>query len=284
MNIAITGSTGFIGSALSQQLKKNKRVTLFPFDKKKHSLTAISSLKNFVRNKDVIIHLAGIVNETNDVYEVNTLGTANLLEAIRLFGKPTTHFIFSSSFAVYEEVKTKRLLNEELTKTLPRNHYGMSKLLAEELIKFYNIKYNIRSTIFRIANPYGPSFRESTGIIAKLINNITANLPTVINGDGSQVRDFIYIDDLSNAFISILNSKEHFLILNLCSGKAAKLSDIVKIIEELVGKKAKLTYNKTYEETGYWIGDPTKAKKYCKFETKTTMMSGLKQTVKVYKK
>lgn len=283
MVIAITGDTGFIGSALVKHLSKRKNITLFPFDKHKHSLSSVASLKDFVENKDAIIHLAGISNSRENCYIVNTLGTANLLEAISLYGKSDTHLIYASSFAVYEENVTTKKLSEEKSKTLPRNHYGMSKIFAEELIKFYNRNYHLKSSILRIANPYGPSKPKIyNGVIALLIDKIYKREPIIINGDGAQVRDFIFIEDLTKAFIKVLKSQEDFLLVNICTGKEMQIIDLVRKIESLMNKNAILSFNKAHAEKGYWIGNPKKAQDKIHFSSTTDIDRGLLKTIQWY--
>ncbi len=285
MNIAITGSTGFIGSALMTRLATNSSIKLFPFDKNKYSFSLTHSLKDFVKNKDIIIHLTGETNTNlpEKCYEVNTLGTFHLLEALSLYGKSHTQFIFSSSFALYEESAKKEKLHEENTKTVPRNHYGMSKFFAEEFINFYNRKHNMQTRILRISNPYGPGYKKNTpGIISILIDKIQNGEVIKIDGDGTQLRDFIFIDDVVQAFVNVLNYQKPSLIINICSGKETQLLTIIKKVEEILKKKAILQFNKRYPEKGYWVGDSRKASREINFNSRTDIDKGLQKTVNWY--
>lgn len=287
MKIAITGNSGFIGSALMRYLSGNQSLTLFPFDKTKHSLASIDSLKSFVENKDIIIHLAGITNPefSENCYRVNTLGTVNLLQAIHLYGKPNTQLVFSSSFAVYEGTANQDKLNEDNAIILPRNHYGMSKKIAEELVTFYNRKYNIPVKILRISNPYGPSDKKSyNGIVQLLIANIKNEKPIIINGDGTQTRDFIFLQDVVYAVDKVINYKDDYLVINICSGKGVQLIELVRKVELLIGKKAILEFNKNYNDKRYWIGNPIKAKETINFSANTSIDDGLQQTIAWYLK
>lgn len=287
MNIAITGSTGFIGKALMAHLSKDKNCTLFPFDKEKYSLSSTDSLRTFVGNQDIIIHLAGInrTQNTEEYYSINAIGTLHLLEAISLYGKPNTQFVFSSSFAVYEELETQVLLTEATTKTLPRNHYGLSKLFAEELVEFYNRRYRIPTRILRISNPYGPTNKNAyNGIISILIDKINKGEEIIITGDGTQSRDFIFIEDVVGAFVNVLDYHGNSLLINICSGKETRIIDLVQKLEKLLGKKAILKFDEKNHEKGYWIGDPKKAFKELDFKCDTDLDEGLQQTVNWYTK
>lgn len=280
MKIAVTGNTGFIGSALMNHLSRRKDITVYPFDKKSYSLSFTNSLKEFVRDKDAVIHLAGVTSPPEKCYAVNTLGTQHLLETIRLYGKSNSQFIFASTFAVYEEKTLRKKLDEDGSKTIPRNHYGMSKLLAEELVKFYNRKNNMNIRILRISNPYGPTKnKKGNGVISLLIDKIKTGQQIVIDGDGTQSRDFIFIQDVINAFEDTLNYQGSSLLVNICSGQEVKIINLVRKIESIFGKKANISFNKNYNDKGYWIGNPTKAAKKLGFSAGTTLDYGLQQTI-----
>jgi len=288
MKIAVTGASGFIGSHLVNRLLKTNGVKVFPFERSKYSLFNINSLKDFVEDKDVIIHLAGksVSPKQVDFYQTNVLGTANLLETTSSYGKKGAHFIFASSFAVYEPVSSKKPLDEKETKTLPRNHYGMSKLLAEELIRFYQRSQKIKTGILRLANVYGPGARPFyISIVATFVESLLNNQPLIVNGTGQQGRDFVYIDDVVNGFLQTIRyQKENFLSANICSGKETKLIDLIRKVEKILGKQAIIEYNKKYQEKGYWVGSPRLALKKINFKAKTTLETGLKKTINWYLK
>lgn len=286
MNIALTGSTGFIGSALIKSFTENASFKIFTFNKNKHIFSSIKSLKDLVENKDIVIHAAGITqaSNTDDFYTVNSTYTRNLLEAISLYGEPNTKFIFFSSFAVYETVTTPTLLDEDKTITIPRNDYGRSKLLAEGYIKTYHQEKNIDGYILRLSNAYGPGMKQTTrSIIYNCIKSIQTNTPLLINGDGEQTRDFIYIDDIIQAVTkSIYNTTDDLITINICSSEETKINDIIKKTEYLLGKPAVIQINKNNIEKGYWIGNNQKAFETIGFKPKTTLDKGLKTTIEWY--
>ncbi len=278
MIIAITGPDGFIGSQLIKKLNTSKKDNICHFDRKVFSLFSISSLKNFVKNKDVIIHLAGInlSQDPNEYYLVNTLGTLNLLEAIRLFGKKNCHFILSSSFAIYQINENNTKLKEDSSPLKPRNHYGMSKLLAETIASQYKDTIG-KITILRIANAYG----KNDKLISSLINNLIKGNKFKLDYHPKQIRDYIYIDDIVRAIINTIRyQKKKFSILNVCSGKKTTVSDFFNEVEMKLNKKGLIKYNNKRKENGYWVGNNKKALKEIKFTYITDYKTGIAKTLK----
>ena len=288
MKIAITGANGFIGSYLVNRLKRQGKIEFYRFNKKRHSLFDIRSLKSFVEDKDVIIHLAGVksVLDIAKIYEVNLLGTANLLKAISLFGKKKVHFLFPSSFLVYKENKSKRLLGEKESQISPKTCYGSSKLLAEKIIEFYSINNQIKATILRIANVYGPVLKgKSSSVVNLFIEGIANGTPITVRGNEKTVRDLVYIDDVFDAFLKAIdNQKRKFLLINICTGRATKMGDLIKLIEKRLKKKAIIKYNKKYSEKIYWIGNNLKASREINFRPKIGIEDGIKKTVEWFEK
>lgn len=281
MNIAVTGADGFIGSHLVKNLMKIKKIKVYPFKRNRYSLFRANSLKGLVKNKDIIVHLAGVSIQSDlvEMYKINVLGTVNLLEAARLYGKKDSRFVFASSFAVYEAA-TNQLLDELKTKILPRNHYGISKFLAEEIIKFYGGE-KLKFAILRLANVYGPGAKPNyISVVATFVDNVLKDRPIIINGDGRQARDFIFVDDVVRAITAAINyPKNDSFLVNICSGKATTLIDLVKLIEEICGKKANIKYNPLSKEEGYWIGSTRRAWEKIHFKAKVDLRDGLEKTI-----
>lgn len=265
--IAITGASGFIGTELVQEFKKDKNLflrVLDPLDMK--SLFDLQSLKNFVEGCDVVYHLAGL-KDSNDLnlHRVNVTGTKNLLEAVRQTA-PKTHLVFSSSFAVYKTPDIGEVVDEKFP-TNPRNKYGATKLLAEESIKFYSNVYKIKSTILRISNIYG--------VIYDFVRKIKNGEEIKIESDGGQTRDFIYISDVIRAFILACKDDRSCGIYNICSGTEISIKNLIFLIENVTNKKAVISSVSETNQDGYWRGDFTLAKKSFGWEPKVALKDGI---------
>lgn len=242
MKVAITGASGFLGRAVIERLE-TKKIPHIAFDRKKHDLLNPKSLKKLVSGKDVIIHLAAVNKGENlELVKVNTLGTLSLLEAAAQYA-PNAKIIFSSTFQVY--------LEESL--------YGLSKKFAEDLISQYIKKTSLTGMILRISNIYGPGGRPFyNSVIATLAHLIKNDEPLKINGDGSQKRDFVYVDDVADAITRAIGAKlkNPLEIIDICSGKETSINEVLGIITRVSGKKIKVEYNKGVKEKPW----PTRGK------------------------
>lgn len=221
MRLLITGGAGFIGSHMAENFV-NKGWEVVVLDNfltgKRENLSHISGklkiVEGDIRNTsivnevmegcDAVIHLAALAsvpasfNDPIGTYEVNFMGTQNVLEAARQ--NKVKRVTFASSSAVYGDTQTFPI-NEE-TPDNPLSPYGVSKLLGEKLCRFYNTAFGLSVVIFRFFNVYGPRqnpFSEYSAVIPKFLSIIKDGGTPTIFGDGEQTRDFIYISDLVHA-------------------------------------------------------------------------------------
>ncbi len=270
MRIAVTGATGFLGKSLVSELKKERSIDLRLFDRNKYSLFSPRSLDGFVEGSDIIYHLAGINDPSNtEIYKVNVTGTINLLESIRK-SCPNSKLIFASSFAVYKLPSKGDLINEKYP-TVPRNYYGFTKLLAEEVIGFYYRTYKIKSTTLRFSNIYGKGMPVNKhSVISNLDFAAKNDAVFIVNGRGTQTRDFLYLDDAIKALIKAKDMHLDYRIYNVCSG----INELVLLFEKKLNKKVKIKHNFSENSQGFWKGDYSLYKKESLWKPEVTIEKG----------
>lgn len=282
MNIAITGSSGFIGRHLLTKLDSlNIKYTVL--DRKKCNLLDSKSLRNFVLNKEVVVHLAGANRDTDfNLVKVNTLGTMGLLEAMTQYGKKGAKIVLASSFQVYKPILTQDFIDEKVL-PLPASTYSFSKLFAEQLVAHYNQRHGLKGVVFRMANVYGPGGKPFyNSVIATFVHLIKSGRPITIHGNGSQARDFIFVGDAVRAFLKAIDYElDGIEVFNICSGKLFSLKEIVGLLQQLMGnKKLKVSYEKAKEERLEFIkGDNSRAKKLLNWSPQVNFKAGLERTL-----
>lgn len=279
MIIGITGAQGFMGSHLYENMKKICECEAF--DRQKYNLFDIGSMRQFVENKDFIFHTAGTNRASNEeLLKVNTLGTLNLLEAIRKYSKADTKIVFASSLQVYG--LTQNLIHLSESESLkPNNVYGLSKKFAEEIINRYNEYYGVKSMIFRISNVYGAGCKPYyNSVISTFIDLIQKKEKIIINGNGEQSRDFIYISDVVNAFLKSLNHHfKHTDTLNICTGNPVSINEIISTLKKVTDISPRVEYKEADEQVNYLIGDPSKAMKALEYKAEIGLEDGLTKTI-----
>lgn len=278
--VAITGADGFIGSRIVELLAAEGICEVRPFNHSRHNLMDPESLKILLRGCRWVIHLAGVSNPLSpDVYKINVDGTDNLLRAIA-DTKPAPVLIFASSFAVYKVPKKGDLVDEKYP-VEPRNRYGESKLAAERLIAACSRKDGIKALILRISNVYGPGILPGRhSVVANFIDALARGQEIKITGDGTQTRDFIYIDDVARAFVSTLEESRNFDILNICSGKETSINSLLNLLQRYTGNEGKTAYVPGNEVGGFWRGDNAEARKILGWLPRFSLEDGLELTVK----
>ncbi|WP_126937390.1 NAD-dependent epimerase/dehydratase family protein [Veillonella sp. CHU740] len=267
MNICVTGGAGFIGSHLVDRLiKEGHRVQVID--------NLSSGLREFVNPKaefveldirdakildvfqdfqpDYVFHEAAqtvvgesMVNPTEDC-DINLMGLLNLLQASVKVG--VKKFLMPSSAAVYGDLETLPL-TEEL-QGIPRSCYGLTKLTTEGYLRIYEESFGLPYICYRYANVYGP--RQGNGgeggVISIFCEQVVKGETLVVYGDGTQTRDFVYVDDVVEA--NILGLRDDVTgIINVSTGTGISLNDLMNTLEEITNT----TINREYQEPR--IGD-----------------------------
>lgn len=282
LRVGITGGNGFIGSNLTGLLK-SKKINFSLLNDRKHFLFKKESLKDFVKDKDIIFHLAASIRDDDEkMFKVNALGTANLLRAMIEYGPKNNKIIFTSTFQIYNS-QTKSLIVKEDGLIEPSSFHAVSKFAAEQLIKFYCRDSKLKGIILRLSNVYGPGGRPFyNSVIATFLDLIKNDQPLIINGDGKQSRDFIFIDDVVDAlYKSISFIPQNCETFNICSGELISLNEIIDVFKEAAGKRIKITYNKDFIEKSYPLkGSFGKAKKILNWIPRADFKLELKELYK----
>lgn len=240
MRILITGINGFIGQHLARALISKGHFVVGSGDVLDKKI-----VEKAIEGVDVVVHLAAltshkdIVENKFETLEVNFLGTKNVLDAF-LKSKSAKKFIYSSTGKVYGNVKFLPITEEH--PTLPINALGKSKLITEKLIDFYanNEKAFI---IFRIFNVFGPGQKDNF-LVPTILKQIKKSNKITL-GDIKAKRDYIYIDDLINAFVLAVEKDidSGLSIFNICSGKGISAKEIVSEISKATNAPIEININ-----------------------------------------
>ena len=280
MRIGVTGARGFLGKHLVSALKERGTVITLP---RRKGLPGKQELKRFVTGTDLFFHLGGVNRGTDEeILAGNIIGTSRLLESILNYGKSSARLVFSSSTQVYPLVISKVPVRE-IKKANPDTVYGVSKLDAENLIRISGIPFQV----LRFSNVYGPGCRPNyNSVVATFCYRVARGLPLMVNGDGRQARDFIYIEDVVRAFVlaGFESKTGSGKIFNVSSGRMASLKQILKEIT-LFKKNIKvnfLTDNKGFEIS--YCCDSSKFSKEYDWRPRVSLSKGIEQTLSYFRR
>jgi UDP-glucose 4-epimerase len=247
MKIAVIGGSGFIGSHVIDQLLEAKHdVTVFDIMRPQRDDVRHIHMDLFDMHKIVValagsyeaIYLLAAMANVNDIHKnpleaamVNFQGTVNVLEAVRRYGG---RLIFASTVWVYM-LADREDVNEDTPLLVQNvNHpYTASKVAAELYIQSYNRLYGTESTILRYGIPYGPRGREGT-VITNFIKRALKGQPLTIQGDGSQYRNFIYVEDLAEGNVAALAPTAKNKIYNLEGLRPITIREIAETVSRLI--------------------------------------------------
>ena len=310
MRILVTGGAGFIGSYLCEKYTKEKHTVLCldnflsgnllnvrhlldyrNFKLIKGEVRDFDFLQRIIRDVDVIFHLAAQIHvdrsyvEPQLTYDINVMGTQNVLEVARIYDvKKVIHASTSEVYgsAQYVPIDEKHPLDAP-------HPYGASKIASDRMCNAYVITYGMNIAIPRFFNIFGPRQRDIGygGVISIFTRRVLNNMPPVIFGDGMQTRDYTYIEDAIRAFDLILNRKSRLEPTNIGSGKEVSIIDLANSIINLCGKKGKIKpvhVERRIGEVEKLIADATKAKKILGWKPKYDFKEGLRAFIQWYKK
>ncbi|MCL5986670.1 MAG: NAD-dependent epimerase/dehydratase family protein [Actinobacteria bacterium] len=287
IRLGITGGTGFIGTHLIAELNRSRdRYQVEIFDIERQDLFQPKTYVEFLKDKDVFIHLAGAMRESQDeIFRVNIFGTYCLLKGISDFNGSKPKVILSSSTQIYSTTE-EPFWHDEQSQNIGLTPYGLSKLYAEETLKQFCIKGTVKGLALRFSNIYGPGGRPFyNSAVQTFLCQSVKKQKIVVNGTGNQGRDFLYVKDAINAILLAIDYEpDSFELFNICSGKLTTLNDILKSIKSNLGCDIEVEYNPGKEGLNFLIGDPQKAKNRLNFETGTPIEEGLRETFEWMKK
>ena len=299
MKCFVTGAAGFLGTALSNRLVREGHEVIGLDDCSagipehlspevefvRNDLNSKESLWRLLKNIDCIYHLAAKVIVPDSLlypgeYEkTNVGGTVTLLEAMHDVGN--RKMIFASSGTIYGNQPVMPLREDMAPR--PESPYAVSKLSGELYIRTIGQLWDLQAVCLRIFNCYGPfqgfSFTHSP-VIPTFLRQCALKGTVVIHGDGTKTRDFVYVDDVVDAFIaasSLEDSDE--TVINIGSGQETSVSDVLTMAEKVTGKSAQLIYNpRRVGGAERMCADLTIARNKLNYSPKVMLEEGMRRT------
>lgn len=262
MKIALLGGSGFIGKNLAIELSQKHEIHIIDryidtpwfnergFKSNQLHCAELSGVIQVLQDYefDKLIHLVSTINPGSSMvtpeygYSVDVVETIKILEHLK--DKKTDVIFFSSGGTVYGDKSRLETIPEE-TPLHPISHYGVVKGTLESILLMYNRVYGMKNIVLRLSNPYGEyqNVNGAVGAIAVFMNKIIKDEEIIVVGDGSIVRDYIHIHDVRKVISKLIEKKElKYDIYNLGSGHGASINDIITLLEDVIGKKAKVIY------------------------------------------
>lgn len=311
--VLLTGAAGFIGFATANQLldagvdvvgvdnlnnaydQRVKHWRLRQLQAKENftfveadicDYEAMDALFSTYQQFDAVVNLAARAGVRASVlnpwvyFQTNTTGTLNLLELCRTHG--IDKFVLASTSSLYgdhnpvpyqEDADTSKVLSP----------YAASKKAAEVICYTYHQLYDIDVTIFRYFTVYGPAGRPDMSVF-RFIQWVDIDKEVVVFGDGTQSRDFTFVDDIARGTIAGITLRNGYEIINLGGDQPTVLNDMLSVVEELVGKEANVIYQERHmaDMTATWA-NVTKANTLLGWRPRVSLVDGIARTVAWYR-
>jgi UDP-glucose 4-epimerase len=263
MRVLITGGAGFIGSAIARRLLAEGHTVRIFDNLETGAMANVPVGAEFVagdvrsalavgraaRGCDAIAHQAAMVSVTRSIaeparcYDVNVVGTRNVLEAARQAG--CMRVALASSAAVYGNAPS--LPKREALPARPESPYAESKWLNEVDARYYGGYMGVETVCLRYFNVFGPHQRPDSpysGVISIAASRLLADAPFTVFGTGAQTRDFVYVEDVARAVAAALTRPDlGHEVINVGRGERVSLLELLRLMGEAVGRKPRLRFD-----------------------------------------
>ncbi len=262
VRILVTGASGFIGTRVVETLsKKNSNAVISGAGRSSFSLADLPNytyiecdlmdselLKKLPEEIDVVIHLAGDRRTFVKPDELSTQAASNILMTSNVADYAVSAkaklFLYASSVYIYSSNSAIPFKEESLT--IPGENLGATKLASEAIIKARAVSGQFRAASFRMSTVYGPRSGD-TQFIPQAIMKLKSPEPAAKFGAGDVKRDFVFVDDVANAFaaaVTVLLDKDFdYDALNVGTGKAVSIREVVKVLAEELGTEKKIEFS-----------------------------------------
>ncbi len=304
MKVLITGVAGFIGSNLCKKLLNagikcsgiDKLTDYYDIKQKRYNLKPLLGNSNFtfyekdilkydpddlIKKNDFIIHLAaqsGVFKSWGKNFNIyvnnNLLTTQLLLETLIKY--PKKKLIFASSSSIYGNTNKYPMREDNLLN--PISPYGLTKLSCEKMIELYNYSYGINYLSLRFFTVYGPAQRPDMAF-HKFFKSIVDHKPIYIYGDGNQVRDFTFVEDVTDfiKYLIISNTKWNYS-LNVGGGHKITVNEVIDLIFSITGQFTILKHTEDQKgDMRVTHSDITLARQKFSYNPKYNIEQGLKE-------
>ncbi|MCF8335408.1 MAG: NAD-dependent epimerase/dehydratase family protein [Bacteroidales bacterium] len=309
--VVVIGGAGFIGSFVVKELLKEEvgevivydnftrgrleniegilhdpRCRIFPHG---GDIRDIDVLNEALKNADYVFHLAAMWllhcrDYPRTAFEVNIKGTFNVLEAC--VSNKVKKLVYSSSASVYGDAEEVPMNENHPFNN--RNFYGATKISGEAMCRSFYDRYGLDYIGLRYMNVYGPyqdQLSAYSGVIPIMLNKIDAGETPVINGDGSQAYDFLYVEDVARANVLAMKSESTDAFYNIGTGVQTSVRELCNAILDLKHSNLEVTYKPYSEDDARRlvknrIGSTGKAEKEIGFRYRFNLEDGLQKLIK----
>lgn len=300
--ILILGANGFIGSHLVDSLvadghsirafdrfssskvlfNKNKNIDIFPGDYLNRN-----DLEQALKDIEYVFHFISTTtpaaSENDPTIDIET----NIRMSIELFqlcvDAKIKKVIFASTGGAIYGLSGTAVSSpfKELDIPLPVSPYAIGKLTIEHYLRYFKIKHGLESVVFRISNPYGERqpFHRKQGVIPIFLENIYNEIPLVVFGDGSMIRDYIYVKDVTNLISKVFERSTNFDTYNLGSGIGVSVNQLLATATTITGKEIEIEHKETPSTFVHKVVlDVSRFEEEFNISTTTSLEDGMKET------